>query len=594
MTVTDSPRAHHPLSFLDLDGVAGASMGDKAAAALVLLKSLGQDLAASDAYEKFARYTPDTARADWNSSLASDSGQPQESARLVEPDNYWDSLPEINHVAEALQTALAGAQTLLSGHTQRATASSADQQDLLGVPEGARGYRDGRKYFTESVGIGTREAKQRQQRSEFISGGPPPISGGPEIPPEFPAATKAFSIGSISTEHLDRLIRLVNDVKKYARNTHAPPGLIDQLLDEVVPLLVERAEELSVNEFNTLCKEWLPKICHHIDQDGPAPEEVTDPQRGREDFWVRPREDGGLDFGGTVYGLSAELLSTIDHAANNYAALKNNATNEAQAQTPRNPLIKAIMANFPELKPHDVISVDENGTEQVYAEHDLLDRRSRNQRTLNALFAVLIAGLGAGRQKNALPSTRGQDTKMIVTMDYETFSHQLSRRFQLDEDLRRSTLRDWLVDDPTTRGHRFRSEGQYSATIHPSRLRAMACHAGIIPQLMDGDHEVLDMGRQRRDFSAAQHRCLVARDRGCATPGCTMPPAWCHVHHITEWEHGGETDIDNAVLLCSAHHTDVHTGKWSIVRVDREGVWFSPAPWLNPDPTPRRNVRAHS
>jgi predicted restriction endonuclease len=56
------------------------------------------------------------------------------------------------------------------------------------------------------------------------------------------------------------------------------------------------------------------------------------------------------------------------------------------------------------------------------------------------------------------------------------------------------------------------------------------------------------------------------RDGGCAVPGCDLDPSRCEAHHITYWEHHGETSISNMVLLCSQHHHMVHEGRWRIER----------------------------
>lgn len=95
--------------------------------------------------------------------------------------------------------------------------------------------------------------------------------------------------------------------------------------------------------------------------------------------------------------------------------------------------------------------------------------------------------------------------------------------------------------------------------LAPSVVRRMACDAGIIPVVLGGDGEVLEMGRSERLFTLGQRRVLWLRDGGCTYPGCTMPPQWCDAHHVDWWSRGGDTDIDNAALLCQRHHTKVHT-----------------------------------
>jgi hypothetical protein len=69
---------------------------------------------------------------------------------------------------------------------------------------------------------------------------------------------------------------------------------------------------------------------------------------------------------------------------------------------------------------------------------------------------------------------------------------------------------------------------------------------------------VLDLGRSTDEVSAAQWTALVVRDRHCRYPGCDRPTGWCEAHHVRWYRHGGETDLDNLVLLCARHHHLVH------------------------------------
>ncbi len=85
------------------------------------------------------------------------------------------------------------------------------------------------------------------------------------------------------------------------------------------------------------------------------------------------------------------------------------------------------------------------------------------------------------------------------------------------------------------------------------------------PSFLGTDREVLTLGRTTRLASKAQRTALTARDRGCIAPGCPpCPPPACHAHHITWWRNGGTTDIDNLALVCTHHHTLIHTGEWHL------------------------------
>ncbi|MBM3696457.1 MAG: DUF222 domain-containing protein, partial [Actinobacteria bacterium] len=88
--------------------------------------------------------------------------------------------------------------------------------------------------------------------------------------------------------------------------------------------------------------------------------------------------------------------------------------------------------------------------------------------------------------------------------------------------------------------------------------RRLACDATISRVLLDPDSVPIDMGRATRVIPPALRRALALRDRGCAHPGCRIPPQWCDAHHIQHWADGGETVLANLRLLCRQHHRTAH------------------------------------
>ena len=90
-------------------------------------------------------------------------------------------------------------------------------------------------------------------------------------------------------------------------------------------------------------------------------------------------------------------------------------------------------------------------------------------------------------------------------------------------------------------------------------VRRLACTAQIIPAVLGGKSEVLDLGRSSRLFKPAQRKAMIIRDRECRAEGCTIPAAWCEAHHWGRpWAEGGRTDLKDGVLLCSWHHHRAH------------------------------------
>ena len=74
----------------------------------------------------------------------------------------------------------------------------------------------------------------------------------------------------------------------------------------------------------------------------------------------------------------------------------------------------------------------------------------------------------------------------------------------------------------------------------------------------------LNLGRSQRLASAAQRRVLRAVYPTCAMPGCEARFSKTKAHHVRWWEHGGPTDIDNLLPLCSRCHHRVHDKGWGL------------------------------
>ncbi|MGL5819426.1 MAG: DUF222 domain-containing protein [Phycicoccus sp.] len=108
--------------------------------------------------------------------------------------------------------------------------------------------------------------------------------------------------------------------------------------------------------------------------------------------------------------------------------------------------------------------------------------------------------------------------------------------------------------------------------IAPESLRRIACDAALVPYVLGTDGEIVDQGRAVRLFTRAQRRRLWLRDGGCSYPGCHVPSSWCRAHHVRHWADGGPSDLENAALLCTNHHTLVHQRRlWAQVHEKSSG-----------------------
>jgi hypothetical protein len=105
-------------------------------------------------------------------------------------------------------------------------------------------------------------------------------------------------------------------------------------------------------------------------------------------------------------------------------------------------------------------------------------------------------------------------------------------------------------------------------------VRRLACTANLVPVVLGGSSEILDVGRARRLFTGAQRRALAVRDKRCRAEGCDMPADWSEAHHLHPWSRGGATDLANAILLCSHHHHRAHDDRFQHDRLPNGDLRF--------------------
>jgi hypothetical protein len=156
-------------------------------------------------------------------------------------------------------------------------------------------------------------------------------------------------------------------------------------------------------------------------------------------------------------------------------------------------------------------------------------------------FIEYVTGYPADR----LPDAGGMNATVVVTMDADTLMGGL-KAAQLDT----------------------------GTPISPGLARRMACEAGIIPAVLGGDSQVLDLGREQRFFSKAQRIALGIQQGGCTADGCDWPPGMCHAHHDQPWSVGGGTDLKHGRLLCPRHHTRAHDPTYTMTKLPTGKIQF--------------------
>lgn len=166
------------------------------------------------------------------------------------------------------------------------------------------------------------------------------------------------------------------------------------------------------------------------------------------------------------------------------------------------------------------------------------DDRHIGQRRADAFVELATLAMDAGQ----LPETAGEPTQCVLLAPFVDL------------------LRELGVGEGTLSTYN-------GVAITPNQARMYACDAGIIPAVMGGRSEVLDLGRATPTWNRAQRRAAKIRAGGCCeAPGCQTPLYRCQLHHDHHWARGGNTDLANGIYLCRYHHWLTHNTTWTITR----------------------------
>jgi len=84
---------------------------------------------------------------------------------------------------------------------------------------------------------------------------------------------------------------------------------------------------------------------------------------------------------------------------------------------------------------------------------------------------------------------------------------------------------------------------------------------------LGGPSQPLDIGFSDT-IPAGIRNAVKVRDRHCQwAGGCDQPASACEVHHLRHKSSGGETSVDNCLLICFFHHqVMIHRMGWTLVR----------------------------
>lgn len=352
--------------------------------------------------------------------------------------------------------------------------------------------------------------------------------------PEVGAALRA---GDVTPAQARVVVRALEDL---------PDVVPTEVVDEAERALVAHAARFAPKQLARIGRHVLAVVAPHVADEAEAQRLAAQEQEARRRTRVSLRRQGD----GTTR-LSALLPDAVATRLAHYLeAYANPRRDDSPFGAPANPGARRD-AGGP--------GADADGARTEAGDgataHDPVARLTYPRR-LGEAFCQLLENLDPGR----LPVHGGDATTIVVTVSLDALRSALGSGDLLGA----GTVPSDAHHDPCAGEH-----------LSAGEIRRLACNARIVPAVLGGASEVLDVGRAQRLFTAAQRRALLLRDRTCRAEGCDVPGTWAEAHHWVPWSADGPTDLANGVLLCSHHHHRVHDPGYSTERLANGDVRFA-------------------
>lgn len=428
---------------------------------------------------------------------------------------------------------------------------------------------------------------------------------GAKLDAQYPAIAAGIDSGALSVEASELIVRTLDD--SALRSAAAPEEILQAeitLVEAATGTGADGGLAFDTDSLRILCK----RMSMLLDQDGARPNE-SGLHKDRELYLSKERR-GLVGLTGYLTPDIAALLSRLLDAANSPRVPLNMFDPDLTGNEENWLCPKHKSSSDPEFSGDSNADLSISiksiadatlGGEVTAAETEAAAAARRRCQDCAGLKAELLGALDDLRSPKAKRhdafaallgvTARHPDTPLVggapVTVLVQTTQQDLetSLRRSQDElsDLGYSSAAGHRASErPTTAGSRH-----VTKTNEPYPYAFLHDHHGsIVPVNMDMVRQascsgsmqritLTDVGgisqieTPQRVFNPNQRKAIILRDGGCAIPGCTVPPTWCEVHHVTPWAIGGRTSVDNGVILCYAHHRDIDTSGWAIKMVDK-------------------------
>ena len=175
------------------------------------------------------------------------------------------------------------------------------------------------------------------------------------------------------------------------------------------------------------------------------------------------------------------------------------------------------------------------------------------------------ADRNAGADIVPLSGTRAERYQVVLHVESSTLEDEGEPgRSELEDGTRVSaeTSRRLSCDASVVRLTKTPGGKVHDAEMQERKASDGSISNGEVRNGSAADDSAHDLGRKTRTIPPALRRALEARDRGCRFPGCGL--RFTDAHHVRHWADGGETRLENLVLLCRFHHRLVHEEGYTV------------------------------
>ncbi|WP_324013983.1 HNH endonuclease signature motif containing protein [Microbacterium sp. JZ37] len=467
---------------------------------------------------------------------------------------------------------------------------------------GELGCRDGRELLERLTGIPGPAVSARVRLDEATRDREGPT--GLPLPPAHPAVAAAVEAGLLGAEPAALIVKAVATARRGAPASEADKlevmerhlvgiatGAIATDLDEAAP----PAQMTSAYSDGTAAAVPWSVVKAHADAwvdvltaDG-LPPDPERPIRNRT-LTLTPLPDGAFRVNGTLVPEAGALLQNLLSAHTNparhvtFTPTTDHDDDAAEADNGADGADAAAGDCAAGAAASDGLDTDGDGgffdgidtetrndTDPWGPDEIIHDPRTPGQKRHDAFFAMIQAASRAAET----PTLGGAAPTVMIHI----------------------TAHDLTTTDTDTGRHGIAHLDGVDAPVPATVARRIGCTGDILRAVFSPEGRILELRSIQRCFTPTQRKAIVARDGGCIIPGCTIPAAWCEIHHVQDHARGGPTETDNGVLLCWWHHHHLDTSGWTIHM--HHGVPYIAAPnWIDRHhrhrPAPTSRTRLHT